>query len=173
MTKLQFSPVHEFKYDLSLEKDFKRSNIFEKRPEGIIIMDTFNNPYYPIKKIQLDSSKFNYTEIRQELNHMKWVGDFFPWHYQIELIDTNYVVMQTRPFWYKNPIKKFEDYIIICIVGDTNTDIYLKKLYKSIADIIINSCHYIPSWKLEIFKEITLINIGKSFDENLLLKYLK
>jgi hypothetical protein len=173
MTKLQLNVIPNLKYNLAEEKEFKRSNIFENRPKGFVIIDSFNNPIFPMNIVDLDNSKFSYNAIKQELKRKNWLGYFTPWHYWVEFVDLDYLAIQGRPLNYKNVLPGFEDYIIICIAGNSNNDIYMKNLYKCLADIILSSIHYIPSWKIEALPHLTLINLGKSFDENQLAKYLR
>jgi len=173
MTKLTVNPISSFKYDLTEEKEFKRSNIFEPKPNGFIIFDSYNNPFYPLREVDLDDSKLSYQYIKQELKRKNWQGNFMPWHYWVEMIGTEYIIIQSRPLNYKTQLIGHEDKIAICIAGNSRNDIYMKKLYQSIADIIMNSLHYLPSWKLQAQDHTTLINLGKSFDEFQLSKYLR
>lgn len=173
MIKLQLKPHIDFKYETAQEQEFKRTNIFEHIPKGIIIFDSYNNPFYPMNIIDLDDGKLSYPSIKQELLRKNWQGKFTPWHYWVEMVNMDYLVIQGRPLNYKTPLPGFEKYIAICIAGNSKNDIYSKNLYKNIADIILNSLHYIPGWKMQIQDEITLINIGKSFDEHQLIKNLK
>lgn len=173
MTKLQLKPIKDFHYNYAEEQEFKRSNIFDGIPKGFIIIDSYNNPFYPINILDLDDNKLSYPSIKQELLRKNWTGYFTPWHYWVEFVNMDYIAIQGRPLNYRTPLPGFEDYIVICIAGNSNNDIYLKHLYKSLADILLNSLHYLPSWRLQAQEKTTLLNLGKSFDENQLIKYLK
>jgi hypothetical protein len=173
MTKLQINPILNLKYNLAEEKEFKKTNIFEHKPDGFVIIDSYNNPIFPTTVVDLDNSKFSYPAIKQELKRKNWFGYFTPWHYWVEFVELDYIAIQGRPINYKNVLPGFENHIVICIAGNSKNDIYMSSLYKCLADIIISSIHYIPSWKLDPLHHITLINIGKSFDENQLLKLLR
>jgi len=160
-------------YNYENEKEFKIGNIFKRRPDGIIIMDTYNNPFFPIKNIEYDTIKFEMTKIKKELNLVHMISLdrlFLPWHFHIELCDMDYNVLTTRPLMYKNALsKEYSNNIIIMISGDSKKDLYPITLYKSIAHLIINSLNYQPSWKFKS-EDITLINIGNKFRKNNLIK---
>lgn len=86
-----------------------------------------------------------------------------PWHYTVELIAKNYNIINTRPIMYKSLIPEFEDYISICIVGDSNKDIYSPELYKVIAHTVMNPIHYIPGWRLNPDGNTQFHNLSKNF----------
>jgi hypothetical protein len=173
MTKLNLETALKYKYDLTEEKEFKRSNIFNGKPKGVIIFDSYNNPFFPLKQIDLDDTKLSLPQIKQELKQKNYNGNFLPWHYWVEFVNNDYIVVQGRPLNYMTPLVGYNDYLSICIAGNSKHDIYLKKLYHIIADITMNSLHYLPSWKLNLIDETYLINLGKSFDEHQLIKHLK
>jgi len=163
-------------YEYENEKEFKKGNIFKRRPDGIIIMDTYNNPFYPIKIIEYDTIKFEMSKIKKELNLVHNISQsllFLPWHFHIELCDMDYNVVSTRPLMYKNALsKEYSNNIIIMISGNSNKDLYPNLLYKSIAHLIINSLNYQPSWKFKS-DDITLMNLGSKFRKNNLIKELR
>ncbi len=173
MTKLQLKPVKTFKYPLVEEQEFKRSNIFSSPPKGFIIFDSYNNPFYPLIQVNLDDAKLSYTAIKQELKQKNWQGYFMPWHYWVEMVGMDYISIQSRPLNYRSALPGYEDYICICIAGNSQNDIYMKNLYKNIADIIMNSLHYMPGWRIKGHDMTTLINLGHSFDVHQLEKMLR
>lgn len=153
---------------LTSEKDFKVSNIFRRRPDGILIMDTFNNPFYPIKNIIFDTDKYDFKKYRDDLSREYGISKdrlFLPWHWHLEIHQMEYIIKISRPQTYRSLIPDYENYLVIMITGDTNTDIYNDKVYKSIAHFIINSLKYQTGWKIKS-NEIKLMNIGKNFSEN-------
>lgn len=157
------------------EKDFKAANIIRRRPDGIIIMDTYNNPFFPLKSVKFDTVKNEFFIIREELQKDYGITIdrlFLPWHFHLELQGTELIVRNTRPLMYKTLIPEYENYISIMITGNSNDDIYNKKLYKSLAHMVLNSLKFQPSWKLGD-DEITLINIGENFNIDLLSKELR
>jgi hypothetical protein len=173
MTKLQLKPVKMFNYPLTEEQEFKRSNIFNSRPKGFIIFDSYNNPFYQLIQVDLDDAKLSYTNIKQELKRKNWRGYFMPWHYWVEMVGIDYITIQSRPLNYRSALPGYEDYICICIAGNSSNDIYMKTLYKNIADIIMSSLHYMPGWKLNGHDETLLINLGRAFDHHQLEKMLR
>ena len=173
MTKLHLKPIKTKVYEAAEEKEFKRSNMFGHRPKGIVIFDSYNNPFIPLKNIDLDDAKFSYMYAKQELKQNHYTGFFTPWHYWIEFINNEYVVIEGRPINYKSMLTGFEEHISICIAGNSKNDIYMKNLYKTIADVCLNSLRYMPAWKINIIDETTLINMGPAFLEEQLIKYIK
>jgi hypothetical protein len=173
MTKLQLDPFKHFKYDLSVEKDFKKTNNLTHAPKGIVIFDSYNNPFYPMELINLDSAKFTFNDIKMELKRKNWQGYFTPWHYWIELVGTDYIAIQSRPITYKTPLPGYEDYIAICIAGNTKNDIYMQNIYKCITDIVINQFHYIRCWAINAADHTVLLNLGKNFEGTQLEKMFK
>lgn len=173
---MAFKPKEgSFKFEVNdiQEKQFKRSGCFSTVPKGIVIMDTFNNPYYPISSMKIDNAIYN-TKILKEDMHRLYGSDKqylnLPWHYTVELIGRDYNIHATRPLMYRSAIPSWEEYISVCIVGDTNTDIYNKFIYKEIANAI-NSLKLLPGWRLKI-EDLQYINIGDSFKKSQLKKDL-
>lgn len=159
----------KYKYDITSEKEFKRVATFKGKPKGFIIFDSYNNEWFPLKMITIDKVDFNLRVIKDEF-HRKYGGAsstelFMPWHYTIEFIGKNYFPILTRPIMYKSLIPGYEDYISICITGDTNLDIYSPDFYKVIAHQVMNSVHYIPGWRLNPSDYTTYHNLGSGFKE--------
>ena len=166
---------NKYSQTTAAEKEFKAANIIRRRPDGIIIMDTYNNPFYPLKSVKFDTVKNEFFIIREELQKDYGISVdrlFLPWHFHLELQGTELIIRNTRPLTYKSLIPDYEDYISIMITGNTNDDIYNKKLYKTLAHTLLNSLKYQPSWRLKD-DEITLINIGPNFNIDLLSKELR
>jgi len=164
-----------FKYSVSdiQEKQFKRSGCFNTIPKGIVLLDTYNNPYYPNKEIELDSSIYNTKFLKEDFNRNYGADKLYlnlPWHFTIELVGIDYNVNCTRPLVYRSAIPDWEEYISFCILGNTDNDIYNNKIYKHLANII-NSFKFIPGWKLKT-QELEFLNIGDSFKRSQLKKEL-
>lgn len=162
------------KINLSNEKKYNSINKFQTRPKGVIIMDTFNNPFMPLKDIVLDSaSSIEMAKIREELlRRYKLDGVFLPWHYTVELQKNMYILNNTRPLTYRSLLPQYEDYIVICIAGNSEEDLYTKNLYIQIAEIVLNSLIQQPVYKLQI-EEIILLNLGNGFRKPQLKKLLR
>lgn len=136
------------------------------RPQGIVIQDTWNNFIFPIQpKPRIDTSKFDIAEVFKRFREMyiDFPSIYLPWHYMIEMVGNTYYVFNTRPIDMKFPLnnqevldykhdfknKEIEDFftnkvfqvdnmIHICLVGDTNLDVYPQKLYKLIGTTCVS-----------------------------------
>jgi len=129
-------------YEQYMENSFKRTNMILTKPKGWIIMDSFNNKYFPVKEFEVDSLKFNSGKLKTYFTQ-HYGGNprdlFLPWHYIVELVEGEQpFVMNTRPFNYKSGFKGYEQYLTIMIIGNSNNDIYPGRFYKQIAHMIMN-----------------------------------
>lgn len=157
----------DYKYDISAEREFKRVASFKRPPKGFIIFDSYNNAWFPLKLITIDKVTFGLRVIKDEF-HRTYGGSamqeiFMPWHYNVELIGKNYYAVNTRPITYKSLIPGYEEYIAICITGDSNKDIYSPEIYKVIAHTIMNPLHYIQGWRLNPDGHTEYHNLSKNF----------
>ena len=171
------SKTFKYVYDSAAETDFKKSGMLRRTPMGIIIFDSYNNPWFPMTSVTVDKNNFSLRLLRSEF-HQKFGGSSFtdlymPWHFTVELIDRNYYVISSRPLGYKSLIPEYEDYISVCIAGDSNIDVYPAELYKMISNMIINPMHYMPGWRINPYNNISTINIGKNFRYSQLSKNFK
>jgi len=160
---------------LSSEKDFKTTNIFRARPKGIIIMDTYNNPFYPLVKVEFDTDAYDFIKLEDELAIEYGLSKdrlYMPWHFQLEMQKMKYHCRTTRPLMYHSLMPGYEKYITIMITGNTNKDLYNEKLYKTIAHFILNSLKYQHAWRIKQ-DEIKLVNLGKNFRRNQLIGLLR
>lgn len=160
----------KYKYDISAEKEFKRVATFKRKPDGFIIFDSYNNEWFPLKLVTVDKVDFNLRIIKDEF-HRTYGGSamqeiFMPWHYTVELISKNYYCVNTRPIMYKSLIPGYENYISICVVGNSDLDIYSPEFYKVIAHTIMNPIHYVPGWRLDPDGNTEYHNLGSGFKEN-------
>lgn len=163
--------------DSPAEKEFKRVNIFQPKPKGFVIFDTFNNKFFPIDLVKIDKTEFDLKAYIQYF-HKTYGGSpesnlFMPFHFCVELVGKQYYPIQLRPIYYKSKIPGFEDYISICIMGDSNVDVYPHTMYKVIAHTIMNSFHYIPGIKLDPSETTTYHNLGKQFKLDQLKKHYR
>jgi len=136
---------------------------FRGRPSRIVLMDTYNNPFFPIPRPQLDKASFDLPVVFEQYRKIYGVprARFLPWHYTVELVDDNYYVFQTRPLDLKFPLtwKEFRDFgdpdllpkqakqlferedfdtqIFIVVIGDSNYDVYPPKIYRVISEYIL------------------------------------
>lgn len=175
-------------------------NKFTIRPKGILIQDSYNNPFLPIKpQPRIDTAKADIKEIYRRYRELyyQFGVTLLPWHFVIELIDTRYFVFNTRPIdmkfplinkdvlnreelwdantsdFIKNNIFDISELIHILIIGDSNTDIYTKKFYE-----ILGRCCIVPFIRLFKLPEgfgqrVFCFNIGKKFNIDLLTKFIR
>jgi hypothetical protein len=170
------------------------------KPTGIVIQDTFNNPIFKIPLPLIDTSKFDLPDIKQQYTSLysKSKLDYLPWHYIIEMIQGKYYFFQTRPLDSRYPIsskeaekiiknkdinineniKKFfinkpfdlQDSIHICIIGDSNKDVYIEDVYYFIGKLVAGPI--LRYFKLNKSTKILNFNMGKHFKMQRLEGYL-
>jgi hypothetical protein len=168
----------KIKINDSVETSFKQTNIIRGTPKGILIIDSFNNDFFPLNLIDIDTSIFTLPNLKDQYHQEYKAGTpmthlFMPWHYTVELAKRTYFATATRPLTYKSLLPGYENHIIICIQGNTYNDMYTHNMYKTIAHTIINPLKFIPSWKLKGKENITYHNIGPNFKINQLEKELR
>ena len=177
------------------------SNKFTTKPQGVLIQDSYNNPFFPIQpRPRIDTSKFDLIEVykRYREKHSKFESFFLPWHFCVEMVEDRYVVFNTRPIDMKFPIDSNiakKDYnenwdvitklffkenpfdiseaIHILIIGDSNLDIYTKRTY----EIIGRTCiiPFIRYFKLPegIFQRTFPLNLGRKFKIDNMTKFVR
>lgn len=186
--------------DISNEKP-NMSNKFILRPSGILIQDSYNNPFFPIRPTpRLDTSNFNLAEVYKRYKTL-YSGTidplFLPWHFCIEFIGSSYYVFSTRPvdmkfplnnydavdrqhFWNDDTQKFINDNIFdinmaihILVIGDSNIDVYTKKFYELLARVSI--IPYIRYFKLPDGgrQRIFPLNMGKKFNFDYIMNYVR
>jgi hypothetical protein len=177
------------------------SNKFTTRPQGFLIQDSYNNPFLPVRpRPRVDTSKMDIIELfkRTREKYGRFSMNFLPWHYVVEFIGNRYYVFNTRPIDLRYPLtnnevnqfierkKSWDDItktfmqdkifdiseaIHICIIGDSNVDIYTKKIYEMIGRICI--VPFIRYFKVPkgIFQRLFPLNIGKKFNIDYISKF--
>jgi hypothetical protein len=164
---------------MQIEKEFNRAGVFPgNAPKGILIADTYNVPGYPLKDTQfeLDDAKSSIYNIQLEYKKIYGLTDeflFLPWHYTVEIIRNKYVVYSTRPFLYSSLIPGYEDHLVICILGNSNKDLYTPHIYKLIAHQIINPLRVLPAFKTIRDPKNTKFLTGQNFKQDLILSKIK
>ena len=187
---------------LDISKDVASiANKFTTKPQGFLIQDTYNNPFLPVRpRPRIDTSKMDIIEVYKRVreNYGKFSSIFLPWHYICEFVGNRYYIFNTRPIDIKYPLTRrnidkldstgWDDVtklflnerifdpseaIHICIIGDTNLDIYTKKTYETIGRMCI--APFIRYFKLPqgLFQRTFPLNIGKRFNLNYLTKFMK
>ena len=164
----------KFVYNQYIENSYKRNNIILQKPKGFIIMDTWNNKYYPMDVFMVDTMSFNTFKVK-DVFHELYGGSkrdlFLPWHFTVELVNEFPFVINTRPFTYKSGFEGYEEYLTIMIIGDSNKDIYPGKFYKQIAHTIINQFFFMQQYHIHDHNEI-IYWTGKNFKKTELEKEL-
>jgi len=117
-------------------------NYSNDHPENWVVMDSWNNPFFPIRNTTpVITDEFNLSKVKK-IFHSEYDGRsddlFLPWHYTVDIVNMTPYVIQTRPFNYKTYIPGYEKKLLIMILGDSNLDIYPESIYKMIAHGIIN-----------------------------------
>lgn len=175
-------------------------NKFQTKPQGIIITDSYNNPFFPIRpRPRIDTSKMELFEIYTRYRELyeQYSSILLPWHFCIELINNRYFIFQTRPidmkfvaededvknreFMWNDTTKKFmlekpfdiEQAIHILIIGDSNLDVYVKKFY----EILGRTCivPFVRYFRLPYALEqrVWSLNMGRKFDPTYMMKFVR
>jgi len=172
------------------------------RPRGVVISDSYNNLFFPIKHPILDTSKFDLPILFHEFKHTygSYNLNFLPWHYVIDFIQNQYYVFNTRPIDQIFPLnnndliqisknteklsdstKKFieilpfeiQKSIHVLIIGDSNYDIYTKKFYQVLASIAVTPILELGGLPKEIGLRIFCFNLFSKFSESIFSTYIK
>lgn len=177
-------------------------NKFARKPQGIIVQDSYNNPFFPIQpKPRVDSAKMDLREVYKRFHEL--YGEekalYLPWHFCVELVGNQYYVFNTRPLDMKFPITNNEakklptspnwdvvanlffddnifdisDAIHVCIIGDTNYDVYTKRTYEVVGRSCINPT--VRQYKLPsgLYQRIFGFNLGKRFNLDYITKFIR
>jgi len=172
LTRYKFSIITESSnIHPDLNRDKTTNYFVSYKPKSIVIYDTYNNPFFPYSDIVFDKATFDLPRYHDYLN--KKIGlnlEFLPFHYYIEYITNDYYIINTRPLLMKplieqDKFKQYEESIHICILGDTNSDIYDKSLYKKLHSLL-KHLFIIFKWGNLNKTKIKFLNIGKNFYEN-------
>jgi len=155
-----------YKYENYVENAFKYNNINLQNPDGWVIMDSVNNPFWKMDIFDVDTMAFNTSKL-QDYFHEIYGGSkrdlFLPWHYTIDLVNEKPFIINTRPFMYKSLIPGYREHLSIMIIGDSNLDIYPGKYYKQIAHGIMNQFKYVRGYRLDTSPEKITYFTGKNF----------
>jgi len=176
-------------------------NKFTTRPQGILVQDSYNNPFFQIRpKPRFDTSKLDLAEIFRRFRelHSKSKSLFLPWHFVVEMVKDRFYVFNTRPLDMKFPItttqakdrpesemwdevtKMFitdnifdvSQAIHVCVVGDSNADVYTRKIY----ELIGRSCilPIIRMYKLPggLYQRVFPLNLGRRFKFDYISKFI-
>ncbi len=157
------------------ESRFKQTHMMKSRPKGWVIMDSWNNKFYPMDIFSVDTMQYNTEKIQQEF-HRQFGGSprdlFLPWHYTVELVNQKPFVTQTRPPMYRSNFAGYSNHFTIMIIGNSAMDIYPGSIYRQIAHMIINPWKHIPSVRVPNSKENITFWTKENFLQDNLLKEL-
>jgi hypothetical protein len=176
------------------------SNKFKPRPLGIIIEDSYNNPFFPIRPMpRVDSAKIDLFLIYKRFRELysQFAITLLPWHFVIEFIEDRFFVFNTRPvdmffpvnnqqvinrqdLWdditktfMKNYIFDIKEALHILVVGDSNIDIYTRKFYELLGRVcIVPYVRYFRIANID-YETIIPLNMGRKFNLSLATKFVK
>jgi len=176
------------------------SNKFKPKPLGIIISDSYNNPFFPIRPMpRIDSAKIDLILIYKRFRELysQFEVTLLPWHYVIEFIKDRYYVFNTRPIdmffpvsnqdvmnrqdlwddvtktFMKNYIFDIKEAIHILVVGDSSIDVYTKKFYELLGRMcIVPNIRYFKIANID-YETIVPLNMGRKFNLSLTTKFVR
>ncbi len=176
------------------------SNKFKPKPLGIIISDSYNNPFFPIRPMpRIDSAKIDLFLIYKRFRELysQFEVTLLPWHFVIEFIKDRYYVFNTRPIdmffpvnnqdvmnrqdlwddvtktFMKNYIFDIKEAIHILVVGDSNIDVYTKKFYELLGRFcIVPNIRYFKIANID-YETIVPLNMGRKFNLSLTTKFVR
>jgi len=176
------------------------SNKFKPRPLGILIEDSYNNPFFPIRPMpRVDSAKIDLILVYQRFRELYSQFDItlLPWHFVIEFINDRYYVFNTRPLdmffpvnnqqvknrqdlwddvtktFIKNYNFDIKEALHILIVGDSNIDIYTRKFYELLGRVcIVPWVRYFKITPMD-YETIIPLNMGRKFKLSLTTKFVR
>lgn len=177
------------------------ANKFTTKPQGILISDSYNNPFFPIRpRPRIDTAKMDLFEIYLRFRELysQFGVTLLPWHYVIEFINNRYFVFNTRPVDMKFPVSNIDvndkrrdswdeatktfmrdqifdirEAIHVLIVGDSNVDVYIKKFYELLGRICIMP--FIRYFRLPegINQRVFFLNIGHKLNQKVITKFIR
>ena len=186
---------------INVGKDFQSiSNKFKPRPLGILIEDSFNNPFFPIRPVpRIDASKIDLFLIYKRFRELysQFEVTLLPWHFVIEFIEDRYYVFNTRPIdmffplsndevlnrqdlwndttktFIKNHRFDIKEAIHILVIGDSNIDVYTRKFYELLGRFcIVPFIRYFKIMNVD-YEYIVPLNMGKKFKLEITTKFVK
>ena len=164
--------------------------------------NNFAYPIRPLPRIDTNKLELTILTKRFRELYLQFQNNVLPWHYLVEMIGSRYYVYNTRPITMRYPLKhneilkrekdlpfnvtwnnetkdffekrrfNIEEAIHVCILGDTNIDVYPKNFYKVIGQFCIRP--FIHWFKLpQSSKTRTFaLNTGSKFNFEYLFKFL-
>jgi hypothetical protein len=176
------------------------SNKFKPRPLGILIQDSYNNPFFPIRPLpRIDTSKLDMLLIYKRFRELysQFEVTLLPWHFVIEFVQDHYFVFNTRPLdmffpisseevlnrqelwddvtktFMTNKLFDIKEALHVLVIGDSNLDIYTLKFYELLGRMcIVPFVRYFKIMRTE-YKSIVPLNMGRKFNFNLVSKFIK
>ena len=176
------------------------SNKFKPWPLGILIEDSYNNPFFPIRPLpRVDSAKIDLILIYKRFRELyfDFAVTLLPWHFVIEFIKDRYYVFNTRPLdmffpvsnkdvmnreelwndvtktFMRDHVFDIKEALHILIIGDSNIDVYTRKFYELLGRFCI--VPYIRYFKMAAidYSNIVPLNMGKKFNLSLTTKFVR
>jgi hypothetical protein len=198
-------------YDMLFEErvliakdNISMQNKFKPKPQGILITDSYNNPFFPITpRPKIDTAKLDLLEVFRRYKELygQMKSLYLPWHFCVELVNDRYFVFNTRPLdmkfpidtykalkqkeiyniswnnetenFFKNKLFDIENAVHVCLVGNTDIDIYTTKIYKLIGTTcilpIIRQNKLLGGLNQRVFG----LNLGRRVNLNSIIKFVK
>jgi len=177
------------------------ANKFTTKPQGVLISDSYNNPFFPIRpRPRIDTSKMDLFEIYLRFRELysEFGVTLLPWHYVIEFINNRYFIFNTRPVdmkfpvsnidvmdnrqdswddttkqFMKNQIFDIREAIHVLILGDSNLDVYTKRFYELLGRTCI--VPFIRFFRLPegIGQRVFFLNIGSKLNQRIVIKFVR
>jgi len=150
-------------------------NKFTIKPKGILVQDSYNNPFFPIKpQPKIDTSKLDLNTVFKRYRDLysQTKSVFLPWHYCIELVDNRYYIFNTRPLDMKFPINSEEskdNQKKYGIKWDDPTKLFFKDNIFDVSEAV-HVC-LVGSSELDIYTRQTYSLIGQTCMTPLLRQY--
>lgn len=177
------------------------SNKFTIKPQGILISDSYNNPFFPIRpRPRIDTAKMDLLEVYKRFRELysQFGVTLLPWHYVVELIGNRYFIFNTRPIdmrfvasnqdviddrqnlWNEdtktfmtNNLFDISEAIHVLVLGDSNLDIYTKKFYELVGRTCV--VPFTRYFKLPegLGQRFFTLNLGRKFNSKLITKFIR
>jgi hypothetical protein len=199
--KTKLVPEDLLRAKIVADKDSQSKNNKIVRPQGIIFQDTFNNFIFPIQpNPRIDTARFDTAEVFKRFRelYLNFPSMFLPWHFVIEMIGNRYYIFQTRPIdtkfplsnqevldakhdfkddiitkFFENKTYQIENMIHVCLVGDSDLDVYPDKLYRLIGRTCVAPLFRDMRITGSVESRTFGFNLGKKFKLNNIIKFAR
>ena len=191
--------MEQREFNISRDKPTPVNRFKRKKITGLILSDTYNNPFFPINhpELRIDRSDMNLPKVRREFRFEYDAPKEFllPWHFYVEFIQDKYYIFNTRPLDMKFPLNNQEmkdeevddetetflkrsvfdiaELVHVVICGDTYTDIYTRRIYETIGMNLMAPILRLSQLPRTVGQRVFPLGVGDRFDVGLLDTYLR